>query len=63
MNNQLPNPDLTSPQIRDAKPLRACIAVPPVFDFYFTRHRFSGLGSEILADLLPKNEYEVQLFN
>nr|MDA3895528.1 cobalamin-dependent protein [Desulfobacteraceae bacterium] len=39
------------------------IAVPPVFDFYFTRHRFSGLGSEILADLLPKNEYEVQLFN
>ncbi len=63
MNNQPTNPKLTATQIREAKPLRACIAIPPVFDFYFTRHRFSGLGSEILSSLLRKNGCEVQLFN
>ncbi len=63
MNNQLPNPDLPATQIRKAKPLIASIAIPPVFDFYFTRHRFSGLGSEILANILRENGCAVQLFN
>jgi anaerobic magnesium-protoporphyrin IX monomethyl ester cyclase len=63
MNHQPPNPNLTSAQIREANPLRACIAVPPVFDFYFTRHRFSSLGSEILTNILKNNGCEVQLFN
>ncbi len=34
-----------------------------MFDFYFTRHRFSGLGSEILTTLLRENGWDVQLFN
>jgi radical SAM superfamily enzyme YgiQ (UPF0313 family) len=63
MNRQLPDPDLTLVPIRETNPLRACIAVPPVFDFYFTRHRFSGLGSEILSNILKENRCEVQLFN
>ena len=63
MNHHLPDPDLTSAQIPDAKPLRTCIAVPSVVDFYFTRHRFSGLGSEILANILRENGCAVQLFN
>ncbi|MBC2717185.1 MAG: radical SAM protein [Desulfobacteraceae bacterium] len=54
---------LTTIQIYGEKPIQATIAVPPVFDFYFTRHRFSGLGSEILYNLLRKNGCEVQLFN
>jgi len=54
---------LITPQINKEKSLKATIAVPPVFDFYFTRHRFSGLGSEILYSLLLKNGCEVQLFN
>ena len=45
------------------KPLNACIAIPPVFDFYFTPHRFTGLGSKILYSLLQENGCEVQLFN
>ncbi len=50
-------------RIHEKKPLKATIAVPPVFDFYFTRHRFSILGSEILYTLLLENGCEVQLFN
>ena len=63
MNNQPPNPNLKANKVHEGKLLRAAIAVPPVFDFYFTRHRFSGLGSEILSHLLIKNGCEVQLFN
>jgi len=45
------------------KPFKATIAIPPVFDFYFTPHRFSGLGCEILTNLLVNNGCKVQLFN
>jgi len=54
---------LTTIQVSKEKSLKAAIAVAPVFDFYFTQHRFSGLGSEILTHLLLKNGCEVQLFN
>lgn len=44
-------------------PFRATIVIPPVFDFYFTGHRFSGLGAEILSSLLQENRCSVQLLN
>jgi len=50
-------------RIHKKPPLKAAIAVPPVFDFYFTPHRSSGLGSEILYNLLLENNCRVQLFN
>ncbi len=43
--------------------ITAVVAVPPVADFYFTRHRFSGLGPEIVSTLLGKNGCKVQVFN
>jgi len=54
---------LTPIQRNKANPFKAVIAIPPVNDFYFTRHRFSGLGCEILASLLKENGCAVQLFN
>ncbi len=54
---------MTTIQINKKKPLKVCIAIAPVFDFYFTPHRFTGLGSEILYTLLRENGCEVQLFN
>lgn len=44
-------------------PLKTGIAIPPVFDFYFTGHRFSGLGGGILHRLLRENGCAVQLWN
>ncbi len=44
-------------------PLKAGIAIPPVFDFYFTGHRFSGLGGEVLHRLLQENGCAVQYWN
>jgi len=35
--------------------IRAVVAIPPVFDFYFTPHRFSCLGAKILCNLLSNN--------
>jgi tRNA A37 methylthiotransferase MiaB len=35
--------------------LRAVVAIPSVFDFYFTPHRFSCLGAKILYNLLSSN--------
>jgi anaerobic magnesium-protoporphyrin IX monomethyl ester cyclase len=32
--------------------IRAVVAIPPVCDFYFTPHRFSCLGAQILCNLL-----------
>ncbi|MEZ4578465.1 MAG: hypothetical protein R2875_10750 [Desulfobacterales bacterium] len=39
--------------------LKAAVAVPPVLDFYFTRHRFSALGPHILSTLLRENGCDV----
>lgn len=64
MNDQPPNPKQTATNSNHGtKPLSACIVIPPVFDFYFTPHRFSGLGSEILTNILRENGCKVQLFN
>ena len=43
--------------------LKAAVAVPPVLDFYFTRHRFSALGPHILSTLLRENGCDVLFFN
>ncbi len=43
--------------------LTAAVAVPPVLDFYFTRHRFSALGPHILLTLLRENGCDVLFFN
>ncbi len=32
--------------------MRAVVVIPPVFDFYFTPHRASGLGAEIVMNCL-----------
>lgn len=47
----------------DSRPLKVCIAVPPVFDFYATPHRCSGLGVEIVASLLAEDGCSVTVFN
>jgi anaerobic magnesium-protoporphyrin IX monomethyl ester cyclase len=44
-------------------PLRAVVIIPPVFDFYFTPHRSSGLGGEILLQLLQANGFQADLLN
>lgn len=46
-----------------AKSISACVVIPPVFDFYFTRHRFSGLGAEVVRKLLIQNDCDVRFFN
>ena len=43
--------------------MRACVVIAPVCDFYFTRHRFSGLGGEILKKFLIENGCDVRFFN
>ncbi len=45
------------------EPMRVCVVIPPVFDFYFTRHRFSGLGGEILKKLLIENGWNACFYN
>jgi anaerobic magnesium-protoporphyrin IX monomethyl ester cyclase len=42
---------------------RAVIIVPPIRDFYFTRHRFASLGAEIVSDLLRREGLQVNLLN
>jgi anaerobic magnesium-protoporphyrin IX monomethyl ester cyclase len=42
---------------------RAAVIVPPLRDFYFTRHRFSSLGAQIAATLLRREGMQVDLFN
>ena len=64
MNHQPAGPrQATTVSNHSKNPLKAGIVIPPVFDFYFTRHRFSVLGGEILSTLLQKNGCEVQLWN
>jgi radical SAM superfamily enzyme YgiQ (UPF0313 family) len=43
--------------------LKAVVIIPPVFDFYFTPHRSSGLGGEILLQLLLYHDFQAVLFN
>jgi anaerobic magnesium-protoporphyrin IX monomethyl ester cyclase len=43
--------------------LKAVVVIPPVFDFYYTPHRSSGLGSEILLNLLEASSFQAVLFN
>jgi hypothetical protein len=42
---------------------RAAVVVPPLQDFYFTRHRFSSLGAHIVADVLKKSGMDVNFLN
>jgi anaerobic magnesium-protoporphyrin IX monomethyl ester cyclase len=42
---------------------RAAVIVPPLRDFYFTRHRFSSLGAEIVATLLRREGLQVDSVN
>ncbi|RJP93736.1 MAG: radical SAM protein [Desulfobacteraceae bacterium] len=46
-----------------SRPLKACVIIPPVFDFYSTPHRFSGLGAEIVAERLTAGGCSVQVLN
>jgi anaerobic magnesium-protoporphyrin IX monomethyl ester cyclase len=43
--------------------LRAIIAIPSVYDFYFTPHRFSSLGAKILGGLLADNAIDASIIN
>jgi tRNA A37 methylthiotransferase MiaB len=45
------------------KLLKAAVVVPPVTDFYTTRHRFSGLGVSVLRQCLAQAGCEVEIFN
>jgi anaerobic magnesium-protoporphyrin IX monomethyl ester cyclase len=42
---------------------KAALIIPPVRDFYFTPHRFSALGAQIVKEILEKESIEVNLFN
>jgi hypothetical protein len=43
--------------------LRAVVVIPPVFDFYFTPHRSSGLGAEIVRNGLTARGCPARLFH
>ncbi len=43
--------------------INAAVVVPPVFDFYATRHRFSALGAHIVGKILKENGCTTTLFN
>jgi hypothetical protein len=43
--------------------MNAVVAVPPIEDFYFTRHRLSHLGAGIVADILLSCGLSVQLLD
>ena len=45
------------------RPVRICVAVPPIRDFYFTPHRSSALGGVAVAALLEKAGHAVSFFN
>jgi hypothetical protein len=42
---------------------RATVVVPPLRDFYFTRHRFSSLGAVIVAGMLRRENATVDYLN
>ncbi|MBN1696411.1 MAG: radical SAM protein [Spirochaetales bacterium] len=43
--------------------MKAAVVVPPLRDFYMTRHRFSILGAKTVTAILQKNNIEPVLFN
>ncbi|MBN2532702.1 MAG: radical SAM protein [Spirochaetales bacterium] len=43
--------------------MKAVVAIPPLRDFYFTKHRFSGLGAESLIEVLKREGIDVRYFN
>jgi Radical SAM superfamily len=47
-----------SEKVTYRKSLKAVVAVPPVKDFYFTRHRFSSLGARTVCKVLKANGVE-----
>jgi anaerobic magnesium-protoporphyrin IX monomethyl ester cyclase len=42
---------------------RAAIIVPPLHDFYFTRHRFSSLGAHIVKKCVERNGMTASFFD
>ena len=42
---------------------RAAVIVPPIQDFYFTQHRFSALGAQIVANLLARSGLQAEVYN
>ena len=52
-----------SPSVSHSTPLRAVVATPPVEDFYFTKHRFTSLGAQIVCNILSENGLQVTYFN
>ncbi|MDO9264267.1 MAG: cobalamin-dependent protein, partial [Desulfosalsimonadaceae bacterium] len=64
MNDRPPDPEMAiSEKMAAARPLKACIIIPPVFDFYATPHRFSGLGVEIVSNCLEACGCSVQVLD
>ncbi len=43
--------------------MKACVAIPPIRDFYTTPHRLSGLGAHAVHQLLIKNGVQSVLLN
>jgi anaerobic magnesium-protoporphyrin IX monomethyl ester cyclase len=43
--------------------MKAAVVIPPVRDFYFTRHRFSGLGAKSLHKVLEKEGVQTGYIN
>jgi len=43
--------------------MHAVVAIPPINDFYFTPHRFSSLGAEVLCNILAGNGLKVSFEN
>jgi len=43
--------------------LRAVVVIPPVFDFYYTPHRSSGLGAEIVLNCLSARGLPARLLH
>ncbi|MFZ2807536.1 MAG: cobalamin-dependent protein [Desulfosalsimonadaceae bacterium] len=62
INDRPADPEMTIPE-KSARPLKACIIIPPVFDFYATPHRFSGLGAAIVSNCLKAGGCSVQVLD
>lgn len=45
------------------KRIKAVVVIPPVRDFYFTRHRFSSLGAHIVNEILIQQRIASTLLN
>jgi radical SAM superfamily enzyme YgiQ (UPF0313 family) len=42
---------------------KVAVIVPPVSDFYFTPHRFSSLGAQVICNILKNNGIPYEFFN